>query len=149
MFVCVCVWATLRWWPLDIVIDHPNECSLQRWLKHSMFLFPIPNPGFDPKRAKCQPKSPPTVQRNKWFYKTTTGRKDRSLELQTPCFSSQWTVMASWKTDKATVALWKVHLLVLFIFYFICIFLYFQTPTAQRNKETFFFVLLFSLHIAI
>lgn len=142
--VCVrnCVWAMLRWWLLDIVIYHPNKCSLKRWLQHSTFLFPIPSPGFDAK-SKISTQSPPIVQRNNWFYKTTMRRKDRSLELQTPCFSPQWTAMASWKTDKATVALWNVHLLVLFIFYFICIFLDFLIPIAQRNKETFFFFFLF------
>lgn len=93
------------------------------------FHFQFPIQGLI-QREKISTLTQGEITKKWFFYKTTMGGTDGSLHA----FPPQWTATASWETNKTTVALWEVHSLVLFIFWFICIFYIFQ-----ENQSLFFF----------
>lgn len=132
-----------------------NKCSLKKIknkkkgaLNTACFFFP-PNSQSKiwSKERKIsvwiQAYPPLSEIRNKWFYENEVRTKRGRLNFERDAFPlSGLCAGFPAKPTKPMVALWKVHLLVLFIFWFNCIFLNFSNYNSteeQRNSFFFFF----------
>lgn len=114
---CVSVWDRVL---LDTVDDHPKQVLTfrkkktqvqKRCLEQTKHDFQFPIQGLIWREGKISIPTANLPVDKRLFYKTLGG-KSRSPEPPMWCPpSSQWTAMASWKTNKTTVALWSVHLL--------------------------------------
>lgn len=144
--VCVTCWEQ-HWdgdyWILLLIIQ--NKCSLKKVPSTQHVLISNIRPRVRCKERKIltpDPSRPVLLwELHNCFYKTTTGRKDKSHRLQTQCFSPSVGddgFLKNWQNHGGAVessSACFVHPLM--YLYLLC----FQTPWAQRNKVTVFHLL--------